>query len=378
MLQSQMPPSVYFETGPFEKEQESLFRSLWIFAGLQPTLVSKNAFFTRTIGGIPIVVTAGDDGTLRAFENMCAHRQMPIQSEAFGRRALICPYHAWTYDQTGQLRAVANAHLYQMRDSERKSTKLREFALKVVGKMVFVNLSQDPLPIEEQFSSEFLEAIAEASSYFDATYAYTNFECGYNWKLNFENVKDYNHVPFIHAKSFASLLDIPSVPPSSDDFREDVSWDQTVDREQEPSLADLSYTLVGPLKPSKTWYDPFVRRYPKGVGVNWNWYVYPNLNFGCLEGRQFYMEQYMPVSPSTTEYNLWVVTAERTEKRKDFTPLLRSLVEAHKSVVDEDKVYLESLQRKFHATSNGASYGLHEMPLHKMGRWYSYHVLNRA
>ena len=242
--------------------------------------------------------------------------------------------------------------------------------------MVFVNLSEQSLPLEEQFSSEFLDGIAEASSYFDATYAYTTFVCQYNWKLNFENVKDYNHVPFIHAKSFASLLDIPAVPPSSSDFAEDTTWDQHIDAE--PALAELSYTLVGPLKPTKTWYDPLVRRYPKGVGVNWNWYVYPNLNFGCLEGRQFYMEQYMPLSPSSTEYHLWVVTAERTERRKDFTPLLRSLVEAHKAVVDEDKVYLESLQKKLHSASDTPSYGCHEVPLHKMGRWYRSHVLDRA
>ena len=50
----------------------------------------------------------GDDGTLRAFHNVCRHRAGPICTATHGHAAaLVCGYHGWVYGLDGRLqRAV--------------------------------------------------------------------------------------------------------------------------------------------------------------------------------------------------------------------------------------------------------------------------------
>ena len=59
-------------------------------------------------GGVPVLVVRQPDGTLRAMVNACRHRGAPLlepDTAGAGLRALSCPYHAWTYDLDGALRA---------------------------------------------------------------------------------------------------------------------------------------------------------------------------------------------------------------------------------------------------------------------------------
>ena len=55
---------------------------------------------------MPVVVVRGRDGKLRAFVNVCRHRGSEIVSERGRRETLQCPYHAWTYELDGRLRAA--------------------------------------------------------------------------------------------------------------------------------------------------------------------------------------------------------------------------------------------------------------------------------
>ena len=57
-----------------------------------------------TIAGAPIFVVRGQDGALRGFHNTCRHRGSRIVPDGKGAAArLVCPYHRWTYDLSGEL-----------------------------------------------------------------------------------------------------------------------------------------------------------------------------------------------------------------------------------------------------------------------------------
>jgi len=49
-----------------------------------------------------IAVFRGLDGTLRALENRCAHRQLKLSLGVVGDCTLTCVYHGWTYDGDGR------------------------------------------------------------------------------------------------------------------------------------------------------------------------------------------------------------------------------------------------------------------------------------
>jgi phenylpropionate dioxygenase-like ring-hydroxylating dioxygenase large terminal subunit len=378
MLRSKLEPSAYISDDVLSVEQERIFKRLWIFAGLRGVLASRNAFFTRTIGGVPILVTTPDGQTLKAYENLCAHRQMPIQHAAFGKRSLVCPYHAWSYTtEDGCLKGVAGAELYQMRAAEKGQIRLREFAVQAVGNLIFVNLSADPMPLEAQFSPEYLEELRTASEHFDSVFAYSTFEAGYNWKLNFENVLDYNHVPYIHAESFGAMMIKPEIDPNIVLFPEDVDWDRQESLRNQVNLSDLSFSGVGDIKLPPRWYSSLVRRMGERDAY-YNWFVYPNVNFASVAGEYFLLQQYMPISPSRTEYHLWVVTAERLNRRQDFTALLRALMDGEKKIIDEDSVLLDRMQASLYAAGPRAQHGAYERHLYRMGQWYSENILESA
>jgi glycine cleavage system aminomethyltransferase T/nitrite reductase/ring-hydroxylating ferredoxin subunit len=60
---------------------------------------------------LPVLVIRGDDGLIRAFHNVCRHRGSQIcRTETGSVRALVCPYHSWTYSRQGELVACHGMH----------------------------------------------------------------------------------------------------------------------------------------------------------------------------------------------------------------------------------------------------------------------------
>jgi phenylpropionate dioxygenase-like ring-hydroxylating dioxygenase large terminal subunit len=52
---------------------------------------------------MPVLMTRGGDGEVRAFANICRHRGAPVAQGCGNARAFVCPYHGWTYDAAGKL-----------------------------------------------------------------------------------------------------------------------------------------------------------------------------------------------------------------------------------------------------------------------------------
>jgi phenylpropionate dioxygenase-like ring-hydroxylating dioxygenase large terminal subunit len=53
--------------------------------------------------GLSIALFRGTDGTLRALENRCAHRQVKLSIGQVTGCTLTCAYHGWSYDAEGHL-----------------------------------------------------------------------------------------------------------------------------------------------------------------------------------------------------------------------------------------------------------------------------------
>jgi phenylpropionate dioxygenase-like ring-hydroxylating dioxygenase large terminal subunit len=51
---------------------------------------------------MPVLMTRGADGQVKAFANICRHRGAPVAQGCGNTRAFTCPYHGWTYDTAGK------------------------------------------------------------------------------------------------------------------------------------------------------------------------------------------------------------------------------------------------------------------------------------
>ena len=88
-------------------EWEAFFTSYPQVIGMSGDLPRSGSFITRDDFGAPILATRDSTGRLRAFANVCRHRGTILETEARGDRTrFTCPFHAWTYDNSGALIGV--------------------------------------------------------------------------------------------------------------------------------------------------------------------------------------------------------------------------------------------------------------------------------
>ncbi|MEO3415647.1 SRPBCC family protein [Roseovarius sp. CAU 1744] len=101
------PISRYSSPERFERERAMLFRRKPVIAAQSSELEGPRSFVTRDYLGLPLLLTRDDEGKVSAFLNVCRHRGARLEREKAGcKRVFTCPYHAWSWTNHGELRAV--------------------------------------------------------------------------------------------------------------------------------------------------------------------------------------------------------------------------------------------------------------------------------
>src|SRR5579862_2206851 len=104
---SRNDPSAYASPQRLQREREVLFRDYPLVAGFSCNVRKPGDFFTDSLGPVPILVARNNDGQLRAFANICRHRGSRLVDGCGTSAARFsCPYHGWSYDLDGRLRAI--------------------------------------------------------------------------------------------------------------------------------------------------------------------------------------------------------------------------------------------------------------------------------
>ncbi|MDJ0820421.1 MAG: SRPBCC family protein [Paracoccaceae bacterium] len=84
-----------------------IFRRKPVVAAHSSELQGENAFVARNFMGLPLLLTRDAEGKAHAFLNVCRHRGAKLERDTAGcKRVFTCPYHAWSWTNQGQLRAV--------------------------------------------------------------------------------------------------------------------------------------------------------------------------------------------------------------------------------------------------------------------------------
>jgi len=369
-------PRHYLSGESFAKEQCLLFERLWQFITLKPLVSQHNAFVTRRLCGILIVVQ-NFDGKIRAFENVCLHRQSALQWETEGKRPLVCRYHAWAYNVRGEPENIPLCdELYRLTTAERENLRLREFPLEIIGNLIFIHPGADPLPIAEQFSPQFLQSLRESSERYDDEVMLTTIHARYNWKLAYENLRDSNHPRFIHERTLAKVVSFaPSV-------NEDLAGEgKRLNARREPLARDAAMDLLrrfswgGPDAaldqfPSLAWHENVER-----WGIDdayYNWLAFPNLHIASATGGfSFIIEHHIPVSADRTDLEIHCLTARKRKPYAWSTAVLHShMIGAH-SVLAEDIKVMEMVQSGMHMDVPRAVLGDYEGMNLLVDKWYA-------
>jgi phenylpropionate dioxygenase-like ring-hydroxylating dioxygenase large terminal subunit len=157
-------------------------------------------------GPLSVLVVRGDDGTLRAFQNVCRHRGNTLcPGSGSGLHELKCGYHGWTWDLAGALKRVPNRRGFG-------ALSLAEYPLIAVKvdtweRLVFINLDAAAMPL-----SDYLEAVPQDVAWCGLSdfrcYATMTIEVGANWKTIADGYSETYHIQTLHPELHGCMDDV--------------------------------------------------------------------------------------------------------------------------------------------------------------------------
>ena len=200
-----LPAGLYTREDVFEADLEVFFRRHWICIGLECDVPEPGDASVIDIGKTSLIVLRDDDGDIRVMHNVCRHRGSRLLDP--GKTIvskLVCPYHTWTYELTGELSYAP--HMGKNFDKECRSLKAAAF--KSVGGLIYVCLSDNPPEDIERL----IDVMAERLAPYDISNAKVAYESDVieqgNWKLTIENNRECYHCSANHPELCVSFVDL--------------------------------------------------------------------------------------------------------------------------------------------------------------------------
>ena len=107
VLEDRVHRTIYTDPAIFEMEMARIFGAVWVYLAHESQIPANDDFVTARLGRRPVIVVRDSKGKLRALYNRCTHRGARVcRQERGSARTFQCPYHGWTYFNTGKLRGV--------------------------------------------------------------------------------------------------------------------------------------------------------------------------------------------------------------------------------------------------------------------------------
>ncbi len=200
--------AVYTDPEIHRQEIERIFRKVPICLGHEDQLREPGSMIARDLLGLPLLLTRDRQGRVNVLLNVCRHRGARLvagENEVCRKGALSCPYHAWTYDLNGTLRAVPGAEAFPGLDRNERS--LRRLPSEVRHGLVWAMM--DP-KAEHIDVAGFLGGIDEDMSAMDlAPHRFYRQEVRRrktNWKLVMDAFQEIYHIKRLHARTIGPFF----------------------------------------------------------------------------------------------------------------------------------------------------------------------------
>jgi phenylpropionate dioxygenase-like ring-hydroxylating dioxygenase large terminal subunit len=171
--------------------------------GYVSELPEPGAYCTKTVMGRSILLTKTSDGSVKAFDNVCLHRQSQVATGCGSAKRFTCPYHSWTYDNTGRLVTVPGREGFP--EVGVKSDGLTELPAAEFAGFLWVSLDPGtPLDVAAHLG----ELADELDSWGIGRWAPLGekvLDSPINWKLAIDTFAENYHFATVHKQTFATI-----------------------------------------------------------------------------------------------------------------------------------------------------------------------------
>lgn len=203
-----VPLHYYRDPKITEIEESQVLRRVPLAIVPSAQIPNANDYVVRSVLGDSLLVTRDRDGVSHVFLNYCRHRGAKPACGAGNAARFTCPYHAWSYKNTGELFTVPGKAGFDSMDKvdyglvELPNEERHGFIWAVLTAGAAIDVDSHLGPIGPEL---------ELMNY--AAYGYhteKEFQSQVSWKGALEAFAEGYHFPFVHGESVIGQNTLPN------------------------------------------------------------------------------------------------------------------------------------------------------------------------
>ena len=285
-----LPSWTYTNETFFELEKKNLFLNNWQLICHVSNINDPGDYFTFDIFNERLIAVRNEDNKINVFHNVCSHRATKLLDDTNGNcgKRINCPYHAWSYDLSGNLKNVP--HQEQFKNFNKADNGLRPVEMEIFQGFIFAKILANNIPsVADQFKPYLKEIEPYNFESLQPLGRVTMRHRDVNWKQIADNYVDAMHIPIAHPGLSGLVGNSYGTEVSNNGGYIHKMW------------GDLNKTRKNIL--SNTLYKNFlpkVKNLSADKQMYWAYYrLWPNLAFDVYPDQMDFM-QFIPISASKT------------------------------------------------------------------------------
>ncbi len=200
--------SLYTDRDLFAAELERIWYRTWVYIGHVSELPEPNDYVVKSIGPQSVIMTRDKQGEIHLLLNRCAHRANIVCDAPKGNSsAFRCPYHGWTFANTGKLLGYPFSSGYGGGEAKQELGLGRVARTGIYKGFVFGSMADDGPTLEEHLGGaiDAFDRLTRLSPHaeIELTAGWLQHRVKANWKMLMENETDGYHPQFVHASIFS-------------------------------------------------------------------------------------------------------------------------------------------------------------------------------
>jgi phenylpropionate dioxygenase-like ring-hydroxylating dioxygenase large terminal subunit len=202
LVEHREPARNYCDPQRFAAEKDLVRRSPQL-VGYASELPQPGSFATKDVMGTPVLLTRAKDGAVRAFLNICQHRQAPIADGCGIASRLSCPYHAWTYNLDGTIAGIPGQDGFA--ETREQGIKLAELPAQEYAGFLWVGLDREATLDVEAHLGELGPELTSWNVGSWAPVGEKTLDTPIDWKLALDTFAENYHFASVHTTTFATV-----------------------------------------------------------------------------------------------------------------------------------------------------------------------------
>jgi choline monooxygenase len=197
-----LPAKSYTDENFWNKECNTVLSDGWLFVGFVHEFKKPGDVIPLFIANKPILLIKDNNNKITAFHNVCSHRCLKLVNKKKNVGKIIrCPYHAWSYDLEGKLKAaphVGGTNQHKPEGFNYSDHGLKKIKINIWHDWIFINFNGKAKKFED-YANPLIKKFNDidlTKLKYGATLDFGKIKT--NWKFLIENFIEPYHVQFVH------------------------------------------------------------------------------------------------------------------------------------------------------------------------------------